>query len=46
MFQRLLAEGMIVRSMKAYGLPNYIRVNVGLESENIRLIKTLEKVLS
>jgi histidinol-phosphate aminotransferase len=45
-FQSMLAEGVIIRSMKAYGFPNHIRVNVGLESENIRLIKTLEKVLS
>ena len=45
-FKSMLAEGVIIRSMKAYGFPNHIRVNVGLESENIRLIKTLEKVLS
>ena len=44
--QSMLVEGVIIRSMKAYGFPNYIRVNVGLESENIRFIKTLEKVLS
>lgn len=44
-FQQMLPEGVIVRSMKAYGFPTYIRVNVGLESENIRFIKTLEKVL-
>ncbi|MGD2271143.1 MAG: histidinol-phosphate transaminase [Desulfobacterales bacterium] len=44
-FQHMLADGVIVRSMKAYGFPTYIRVNVGLESENIRFIKTLEKVL-
>jgi histidinol-phosphate aminotransferase len=45
-FQKMLADGVIIRAMKAYGLPNHIRVNVGLESENIRFIKTLEKVLS
>jgi histidinol-phosphate aminotransferase len=44
-FQRMLSEGVIVRSMKAYSFPNYIRVNVGLENENQRFLKTLEKVL-
>ncbi len=45
-FQSMLAEGVIIRSMKAYGFPEHIRVSVGLKSENIRLIKTLEKVLT
>ena len=45
-YQRMLKEGVIVRSMESYGLPDYIRVNVGLPEENERFIKTLEKVLS
>jgi histidinol-phosphate aminotransferase len=45
-FQSMLAEGVIIRAMNAYGLPNHIRVNVGLESENIRFINTFEKVLA
>jgi len=42
----MLREGVIVRSMDSYGLPEYIRINVGLPEENERFIKTLAKVLS
>jgi histidinol-phosphate aminotransferase len=44
-FERMLRQGVIVRSMTSYGYPNYIRVNVGLHEENVRFIKTLEKCL-
>lgn len=44
-FDRLLREGLIVRSMKAYGYPTFIRVNVGTPDENIRLLSALEKLL-
>lgn len=44
-FERLLKQGVIVRAMDAYGLPDYIRINVGLPEENERFIKTLKKVL-
>jgi len=45
-YQRMLKEGVIVRSMKSFGLNDYIRINVGLPEENTRFIKTLEKILS
>jgi histidinol-phosphate aminotransferase len=45
-FQRMLKEGVIVRSMESFGLNDYIRINVGLPEENKRFITTLEKVLS
>ncbi|UCD78572.1 MAG: histidinol-phosphate transaminase [Desulfobacterales bacterium] len=44
-FEDLLKEGVIVRSMTSYGYPDCIRVNVGLHHENIRLLEALEKVL-
>lgn len=44
-FEKMLHQGVIVRSMKAYGFPTYIRVNVGLEKENQRFLKALETVL-
>ena len=44
-FERLLREGVIVRSMASYGFPEYIRINVGLPEENARFIRALEKVL-
>lgn len=45
-YEMMLREGVIVRSMDSYGLPEYIRINVGLPEENERFIKTLAKVLS
>ncbi len=45
-FEAMLREGVIVRSMKSYGFPSHIRVNVGLEEENRRFLNALENVLS
>ena len=42
----MLKEGVIVRAMDSFGLPDYIRVNVGLPGENERFVKTLGKVLA
>lgn len=44
-FESMLREGVIVRSMRSYGYPDYIRVNVGLHDENVRFIKALERVI-
>jgi histidinol-phosphate aminotransferase len=44
-FDRLLRQGVIVRSMTSYGYPDYIRVNVGLHEENERFLEALEKVI-
>lgn len=41
----LLASGVIVRDMKAWGLDSYIRVTMGTREENRKFIKALEKVL-
>lgn len=43
-FKRLLPYGVIVRDMKAYGLAEWTRVNVGTMQENRRFIKVLERV--
>jgi len=45
-YELLLREGVIVRSMEAYDLHEYIRVNVGLPEENERFIGSLRKILS
>ena len=45
-YELMLKQGVIVRSMESYGLPDYIRINVGLPEENERFIKTLKKVLN
>lgn len=44
-YEGLLKEGVIVRAMDSYGLPEYIRINVGLPQENERFITALKKVL-
>lgn len=44
-YQAMLRQGVIIRAMDEYGLPDYIRVNVGLPEENRRFLKALSKVL-
>ena len=40
-FQKLLHQGVIVRPLANYGMPSYLRVSIGLESENFRFIEAL-----
>ena len=44
-FQQLLTQGVIVRPMAVYDLPEYIRVTVGTMEENRRFIEALKKVI-
>jgi histidinol-phosphate aminotransferase len=44
-YNLMLKQGVIVRAMDSYGLPDYIRINAGLPEENERFIKTLKEVL-
>ena len=44
-YQALLAEGVIVRPVAEYGLPNHLRITIGLPAENDRLLETLARVL-
>ena len=44
-FEDLLKQGVIVRSMSSYGYSDCIRVNVGLHHENVRLLEALKAVL-
>ncbi len=44
-YEALLREGVIVRPIGVYGLPNHLRVTVGLKAENERFIQSLKKVL-
>ncbi|HEV8262836.1 MAG TPA: histidinol-phosphate transaminase [Burkholderiales bacterium] len=45
-FQRLLRQGVIVRPIAGYGMPEYLRVTVGTEPENARFLAALEAVLT
>lgn len=44
-YQELLKEGVILRPVKAYGFPTYLRMSVGLPEENQIAIRALKKVL-
>ena len=43
--QSLLRKGIIVRSLTAFGWPEYIRVSIGTEKENRRFIDALRTLL-
>ncbi len=43
-FEALMREGVIVRPMDGYGLPEYVRVTVGTASENARFLEALGRV--
>jgi histidinol-phosphate aminotransferase len=44
--QSLLKQGVIVRPVASYGLPDYLRVSIGLDCENAAFITALEICLS
>ena len=41
----LLAQGVIVRPIGGYGMPEWLRVSIGLESENARFLEVLPDCL-
>ncbi|MCP5269401.1 MAG: histidinol-phosphate transaminase [Zoogloeaceae bacterium] len=43
--QRLLKQGVIVRPIGGYGLPDWLRVTIGTGTENERFLEALEKAL-
>ncbi len=45
LFERLLREGVIVRPLDEYGLPDHVRVSIGDESQNKLLLSALRKIL-
>jgi histidinol-phosphate aminotransferase len=45
-YEALLREGVIVRPIGVYEMPNHLRVTVGLPEENARFITALKKVLA
>lgn len=46
LFNALLQQGVIVRPVANYGMPSYLRVSIGLESENARFLAALKQVLN
>lgn len=45
-FQSMLEKGVIVRAMRGYKLPDWVRISVGTQEENERCIEVLDQVLS
>jgi histidinol-phosphate aminotransferase len=45
-FQELLKRGIIIRPLKAFGLPHCIRISIGTNEENLMLIDSLKSVLT
>ena len=44
-YESLLKAGVIVRPVSDYDMPNHLRVTIGLEPENNKFIKELEKIM-
>ena len=44
-YEILLSEGVILRSLENYGLPGYLRVTIGTKEENSIFIRKLKKSL-
>jgi len=44
-YEALLREGVIVRPVGVYEMPNHLRVTIGLPVENVRFIQALKTVL-
>ncbi|MGA9851584.1 MAG: histidinol-phosphate transaminase [Gammaproteobacteria bacterium] len=44
-YEALLREGLIVRPVHNYGLPNHLRISIGLPEQNERLLAALKKVV-
>ncbi len=45
-FMKLLKSGVIVRPIANYGMPDHLRVSIGLESENARFLEALRQALA
>ncbi len=42
--ERLQREGVIVRPLVGFGMPDFVRISIGLPEENERLVKTLRRL--
>ena len=45
-YRSLLAQGVIVRPVASYGMPEHLRVTVGLPAQNTRFLQALERALA
>lgn len=45
-YKRLLEQGVIVRPVANYEMPDYLRISIGLESENSRFLEVLSTLVA
>ena len=45
-FRDMLKQGVIVRAMSSYKLPDWIRISIGTEPQNYRCVEVLDSVLA
>lgn len=45
-YQRLLKQGVIVRPVAGYGMPEFLRVSIGLPEENERFLLALKNIMT
>jgi histidinol-phosphate aminotransferase len=45
-YKQLLNEGIYVRPLHDYGLPNHLRISIGLQNQNQQLLEAFYKILS
>ena len=45
-FKQMLNKGVIVRAMRSYKLPEWIRVSVGTNPENLRFLELLKSIIN
>jgi histidinol-phosphate aminotransferase len=43
-YDRLLREGVIVRPLGGFGLPEHVRITIGTAKENEKLLKALQRI--
>jgi histidinol-phosphate aminotransferase len=42
--EALLREGVIVRPLHGFGMPDHVRITIGLPAENERLVKAMRRI--
>ncbi|MES2659885.1 MAG: histidinol-phosphate transaminase [Verrucomicrobiota bacterium] len=45
-FRDMLKQGVIVRAMSSYKLPDWVRISIGTEAQNLRCLEVLDSVLA
>jgi histidinol-phosphate aminotransferase len=45
-FREMLKQGVIIRAMSSYKLPEWVRISIGTPSQNERCLEVLDSVLA